>query len=940
MFRQRLFIAAIVFVLLAHAVAAPTPLVGFADGRGVYVLKDGEVYFWFSYPLWGPRWAWTGYRPSTVNEGGRDVFVLRATLRGSGARLTLRAEARQVGPKTLSLSYRLSSDKDARLTLAAVALGPRAALRGGKTLVRTTDGKTATRQIPYGRQPLGTAVASMTLTDREGAATTLRFGPAATIQADGDARIVLAAGRIASAAPRALKIEIELPDAITFYSSPGAVPESDAQRDWFAWKPASKLPATSELAMEDWLEKPAGKHGRITRKGDKLIYDGKPIKLWGLNLCYRSCCPEKELADRRARFYPRFGINAVRLHKYADGPGWAGILSRESFVEFDPEALDRMDYQVAKLRERGIYVVLSPTFGTVALGPKERQRLPFAREFGAPRGNGYVRAPHGALYFSRELQDLQIRQMLNLLAHRNPHTGLTYAEDPAIAAIEIVNEHSALFYSAMSALQRCPTLRKNAARWFSDWLEDRYGDEAGLIKAWGKGTLNSFSRERFTGESLAAGTIVPAGNPWFFDPAQLEGSQAFRRQRLLDTMRFLYELQNDFYARYLQAVRKAGYRGEVIASNWQAGRAYSHFLNLHSDYLVGLIDRHNYFGGRTEGWVNNATMLADPGSGTLSAGLQQVADRPFMLSEWIHVFPNEWGVEGPAIIGAYGLGLQGWDASFMFQNGDEGTFSDRVGRHPWDVTVPQILGSFPAIARLVHRGDVAESKTIAPLRVHVPSLFQGRLGFDDSVEQAYDIKTFTTDKVPSRALAVARTVVEFTDAFRPTPAFDLSRYERNGALVSSTGQLAWWPGRGRLDGHFTINTPATKAVVGFAEGRTCDLGNVTIRPLSRFAAIYVTAREKDKDLRDSTALLVVAIARARNTGMKILFDRFLLSRGEPPVLMEPVAAEITVRRPGAFRVVALDHDGCPTDTRLPVNANKFTIDGAKYKTPYYEILFE
>ena len=65
--------------------------------------------------------------------------------------------------------------------------------------------------------------------------------------------------------------------------------------------------------MAHWLDAPAGKHGRITRKEDKLIYDGQPIKLWGLNVCYSSCAPDKELADRRAKFYAKYGINTVLL---------------------------------------------------------------------------------------------------------------------------------------------------------------------------------------------------------------------------------------------------------------------------------------------------------------------------------------------------------------------------------------------------------------------------------------------------------------------------------------------------------------------------------------------------------------------------------------------------------------------------------------------------
>jgi hypothetical protein len=323
----------------------------------------------------------------------------------------------------------------------------------------------------------------------------------------------------------------------------------------------------------------------------------------------------------------------------------------------------------------------------------------------------------------------------------------------------------------------------------------------------------------------------------------------------------------------------------------------------------------------------------------LSAGMQQVADRPFMLSEWIHVFPNEWGVEGPAIIGAYGMGLQGWDVSYMFQNRDGGAFSGQLGQR-WDVTTPQVLGVFPAVARQVLRGDVEEADVLATRYVHVPSLAEGKLGFDDQVGQQHDVKTFDSNKVPARSLAVARCVVDFTDAYRDTPAFDLAKYRRDGALVSTTGQLRWAAGKQKLDGHFTIDSPATKAVVGFAEGRTFPLGDVVIRPRCPFAAIYVTARGEDETIRSAKALLLVVIARARNTGMRISDDGTkLLDKGKGPILMEPVRATITLRRPGGPKVLLLDHDGLPTDQTLPVRDGAFRIDGAADRTPYYLIQY-
>jgi hypothetical protein len=305
------------------------------------------------------------------------------------------------------------------------------------------------------------------------------------------------------------------------------------------------------------------------------------------------------------------------------------------------------------------------------------------------------------------------------------------------------------------------------------------------------------------------------------------------------------------------------------------------------------------------------------------------------------VFPNEWGAEGPAIIGAYGLGLQGWDVSYLFQNRDEGGFSRVIGGQAWDVTAPQVFGLFPAVARQVLRGDVAESDVLAVRNVHVPSLFEGKLGFDDTVVQGYDDKELDSSKVPARALAAARCVIDFTDTDQPTPVFHLDRYEKGGAIVSSTGQLRWYEGReGPTGGYFTMNTPGTRAVVGFAAEKRCDLGTVTIAPQSRFGAIYVTAQEQDGDVDSSRNLLVVAVARARNTGMKLnAEENQLLERGQAPVRMEPVVASIRIDRPGTPKVILLDHDGRPTGRTLDVQGGSFTIDGTRDKTPYYLVTY-
>ena len=908
----------------------------------VALLRDGDSYLGIDFLGWGPRWQSLAFQGTSTTTEGVTHMGGMARMKGSGAEVTIAADVAAVKPRQLRLAIDVSSSLDIPLTYIVAALDIPAAVFSNRTIaVRHANGTTNNVDLPLARQGLGPQVTGFTLTDGRGAQTTITIEPPCDVTSDGAARIILAGDRLAEFAPRKVILTLNLPEDVTYYADTRQVPNDPGFDQWWPFTPTPDFSKPSEISLADWIEAPAGKHGRITRQGEQLIYTGQPIKLWGLNLTYSTCAPEHALAEKRAAFYRKYGINSVRLHKFADGPGWAGIQSKDSAAEFDPAALDRMDYQVAKFKEAGIYVELSAHFGTLSLGPADSRDVPYLKEFGRFENNR-VKTPASSFHYSPELQNVQIRQITNLLAHRNPYTGLTYAEDPAISAIEIINEQSILFFTSLLPLKQSASIRRYAAKRFSDWLGKKYGTQAALVKSWGKAAFDSFAPEVVVtdGEQIDKGNIVPVGNPWFWDPEQLAGSQAFRRQRLLDTLQFLYELQCEANQRYVRAVRQAGYTGEILGSNWQAGRAYSHYANLQSDARVGLIDRHNYFGGGGAGKIDDASTLAVPGAGLLSAGMEQVADRPFMMSEWIHVAPTEWGVEGPAIIGAYGLGLQGWDASYLFQNRDTGGFSDRIGREPYDVTAPQIMGVFPAVARQVLRGDVREATVVAPRYVHVPSLFEGRLGFQDEVKQTYDVKSFDTDRVPAAALAVARTVVAFTETNQPTPAFDLTPFRTpEGAYVSCNQQLRWYPGASRKDGHFTMDTPATKAVVGFAQDRVCELSEVTITPATRFAAIYVTAKATNATVATAKELLVVAIARARNTGMKVLDDSHLLSPGTAPIVMEPVKARIALRRAGTPTVTLLDHDGSRTEKTLPVRAGAFEIDGARDRTCYYLVSY-
>ncbi len=760
---------------------------------------------------------------------------------------------------------------------------------------------------------------------------------------------------------KTLFILIGLLIAINAFSQKNSTTEG-----WYTFSPENDYSQTSLIGLDDWNNEPAGKYGRIKAVNDKLIYNGKEIKLWGLNNCYGSCKPSKESADKHAAFYRRYGINAMRLHKYADGYGYSGIQSKESFVEFDPDGLDRMDYYIHVLKLNGIYTKLSPTFG-VKIGRGDKHRVPWHKEIGDLEKNDRIRATYASIYFSHELQDLQIEQTTKILKHMNPYSGLRYADDPAIFCVELFNEDAILWEGAAWTMERYPTLRERTSKKFSAFLLEKYSSEKKWKKAWGEDAVftnkmdlknydlsNLIDPNKIKGlpipdESIEKGTVVPWSHFWAYDVIMAPGKNDFKtiKQRLFDTAEFLIGLQNDFYTRFVKAIRETGYEGEIISSNWQAGSTLGHFLNLHSDYLAGMIDRHNYFGGGGgEAYENqekfrDGSMLAIPGTGALSAGFQQVVNRPFMLSEWIHVLPNEYVAEGPAVLGAYGWGLNGWDVSFMFQNGDNGEFSktvkDRYGR--WNVANPACMVNFATVARQVRRMDVKEAGKTELLKVHIPSLKNGEIDFHGTTVQNHDEKSFTTDKIPNYTLAATKVAVEFTDDFEKVQQFDKSRFLEENTIISSTGELRWTPAKEgeSKGGFFTLSTKAAKAFVGFAPGgKTFDLGDgYIITPEKGFCVIYLSAKDKDKNLKTAEEIVVTAMARARNTGMVLNpEENVVLEAGTTPVALEPVKAEILV--PFKGKLLVLDHDGTEAISERKIN-KKIGIDGSSDKTPFYLI---
>ncbi len=702
---------------------------------------------------------------------------------------------------------------------------------------------------------------------------------------------------------------------------------------WFAFEPEEDFSA-SVIDVSEWLDAPAGKHGLVQmREGRFLFEDGTPVKFWGTNLCWSDPAPEKETAERWARFMAKYGVNCIRFHKFTDSGAGMGLGGEDS-TSMDPEKMDRMDYFVRCLREQGIYYGWSPIFRhKIVPGESERLRAP-QEVFAWQEEKGW--GDTGLVNFADDLQEIHLELILGLLEHHNPYTDLRYADDPALVFLEIQNEDDIFWGATREAVEHCPTYKALLCTMFCDWLREEYGSQQALLEAWGEESLQ--------GERLDENDIYPPPGHHAYSPENFADNPE-RRHRLLDSARFLYETQNDYYGRFAEAMREAGYRAPMIGSCWQAGHGIPHYYNLHADCRVGFVDRHNYYGGgagrhsMAVGPLKATQMVSRPGSALLTTGMQQVEDRPFAFSEWTCVLPNPWGAETAPLIAAWGLGLQDWDASYQFcsrTNPDLWWETLSARGNVYNVDNPLHLGQYPALARMIYRGDVQPGEPVAVRRIYVPALRGGSPEVEERVEQEGDVKVFG-GAVPPEALAVGRCLVEFPEEPAEDEFADLqqSRDEDEMGVRSNTGQLTWSFAGG---GYAVIDTPGTQGVVGNAPDETVELGDLTVDLQTPFASLLVTSLQPGKTIAEAERLLVSAFARAVNTDMEYSDDfEELLDIGEPPVLLEPVEAEIAMAGE-ELEVHALDHAGRLTEQTVPViledGRSAFRI-GVDYKAVYY-----
>lgn len=693
---------------------------------------------------------------------------------------------------------------------------------------------------------------------------------------NGHAKVGLVEARIPITARPLERIELEVTgDALWMVvamalgpSVRPPAPVADRIEPGRRWLPAE---VTWEVEPGSALDLSALNPGPVTagleRRGAHLWGADGPVRLLGGNLCYSACFPPPAMAARLARGLRALGYNAVRLHHF-DGmvvrPGGDGLA-------WDEERLDRLDRLVAACKAEGLRVVIDlyscrriPA-GTIPELPERSlvdgfkaavPLLPSALE-------------HWKAYATR------------LLGHRNPHTGLTWAEEPALAAVCLINEDNLRTWQGHD-----PAIRQLVDRSFAAWLAGR--------------------------------------------PPEERASEAVAR------LRWLCAAQTAALRAMEAHVRGLGLRAPVTSANFQQD-----WWSLAVRDGLPLIDNHIYhdhprFPGAP--WqlpyaFHQGSALDDLVKVPTAIAHSRRLDLPFLVTEVNYCQPNhrraEYAVAVPAV-----AGLQDWDGlwRFTFASGLEALTAEGASTGFGIARDPIGLLAERAVALLFRRGDVAPAPWAVAVAVD-PQVAAGSTAEPPLMLRALALHARTgwlprADCGRAGELGV-RALLHHRAAGEPPassmPVIDLEKADAlpwelaraglcSGAAidrhqrrtVSAGGQVV---ADGRA-GTMSVATALSVAAIVPGAGEVAA-GPVRLANRDRDQAVMVVAALDRQPIPLSRRLLVLHLTDAQNAGVRFADQRHtrLEQWGTGAMLVRAGAATISLPGEGTVRAWALDLRG-------------------------------
>lgn len=655
--------------------------------------------------------------------------------------------------------------------------------------------------------------------------------------------------------------------------------------------------------LREYLDAPAGGAGFIRAQGEHFVDgNGKRFRMWGINLGGPLCFPSHQEAERTADIFARLGFNCIRFHGM-DSSWGRSSLQRENgnSSTLDEENMERFDYFMNQLKQRGIYTNLNlNTFRT------------YLADDGVPNPDD-LGLGKWATHFHPRLIELQEKYARDLLTHKNPYTGTTYANEPAVIVVEIVNENSLIEGWAIGKLQGVDD--HSGSTWSP--IPVAYADELNR-------QFNHWLSDNRTAEQLAAlraGMGIAADKP--FEILQPHEFRTVPEERFRADYEFIVATERAYLERMKSVIQdEVGLQSMLIgdADHNDSINGYPHIVNNSSfDY----IDGHGYWQHPSIGEVTrtqNDPMVNDPLDSTVvQFARTPMVGKPFVISETNHPFPHRYAVEGIPIVTAYAL-MHDWDG-LLFHEWGEGPLApeDYIPSQSWFRISynPMKLAELMVAGLIWHRSDIEPANQLIVRSMTDRQLYE-RMRVEPWKHRPFFEQEFAPALALQHRVRWQRTQTPVQPKYPAAP--DLALIE------SDHGQIRWH-GADNHRGRVVIETPRLQSLTGFhRDSRTGNYRGaqqLSANLKNEFGSVTIVSLD-DQPIRLSNRMLLFVGDRYTNIDMTWRDDFETVAQwGTGPGAIRPVTGTVSLwglHHQGRPTVTVLDALGKPTDQHWPVES--------------------
>ena len=658
--------------------------------------------------------------------------------------------------------------------------------------------------------------------------------------------------------------QLVTPDPLEFSTQPHTIL---AGNDWIKMSSDWHILPNSALDFSKFrgTDAPAGRHGYPVCRNGHFEFErlpGRPQRFYGCNVVSSANFPDAQAAEEFAAAFARIGYNAMRFHHHDNG------FSAGPGGKLDEENMRKFDRLYAACRAQGIYMTTDLYVS----------RRPLWRDLGIDKNGrcteiGYYKA---LVHFNEKAFNDLIDYSRAFLSHVNPHTGLSYAEDPALGWLSLVNEGD---------------LGGGCAGGIDALL-----DIPGCATAWQEFRLQLIQKDPSFADIPSS---IPK-NLWKSKDNRLE--IAFHR--------FLAEREATFAKRVKRFLRdEMKCRALVTDMNLGFDTALYELVR-HDEY--DYVDNHFYVDHprflekrwRLPSSCPNGNPLLGRSRGARNIFSSRIFGMPFTVSEYNYSGPGRFRGMGGITTAALAA-LQDWDGLWRFAwshslDGMQGvkpmTYFDMAGD-------PLSLASERASVCLFLRRD------LAPLKEHYALVLPPAKIRAQHEGQAFDrvpwnwcawyakSGSYIGDAAP-QGWRSAGTFPEFVDKSDEEIAADLKGLPCGGGALDVTP-----------DGRFLLRTPCTAG--GFAETGSIDAGTFHARLENAAATVWASSLDS-QPIRESSRLLVSHLTDVQNSGIQYADRtlRVLMNWGTLPHLMRKGKAHISITAStGNWKLYALEANG-------------------------------